>query len=1543
MLVVTFSGRLRYFLMQTRLPNLFQAFSSKFNGISEGRIVFLFLSFCAVFYLASYVNFIGLPNIRTIPWYFIEAWDQSNYYSSAKALARLEFLPQKHYYPIGYPLFASILFWLLDYNAFVVVNISSFLLICFFLLKIYREFMTIWEAILLLTFSFLFQYNLFQHLLMPWTNILVFAFFSVAVAFYKSDNLVSQHKLLGLGLIIGAVFMCRPTDAFVLLFPIYLAVSLQLIVINRSFRGFLTLTMATAILPILVLVFNLAVYGNILSDYVREASRSALNFSNFGQKAFSFFFGGEIAYATKDPMLFKQFPWLVFYLGGVALFFYYRRWKDIIVQACVLSSLGFTVAFAALHPANLMPFGGLRFFMLPIVFMTVPSYLFVRDLVLNFQLWKCAVGFASLLTVVTAFTGVVGLRQVPVAEPSHSYSIGSAAFADRHLSMRTFEFRSPDGKDFRFGQIYLPGFTGNYHQVYSSSDYFYVNKPSNWETTQMESDQRCWDTRIIDLFMVKDWGIFLPLFMGEVSSSNLRVSVPLRYEDTGVSGNVWLFRTEFCLFCGTGNEVEAKARVARKGDILEKTVLYFNSQSSRLYLGAGWSKPEPEFTWTEGKRAEVFLPPAEGRSDVLMTMEIMPLMAGEAVPRQRVQVSVNGYRISSLTLTKSEMQGVQILIPRAILRPDGDNHLEFELPDAQLLKTAGSRYDERRRALAFRRLSFKVIGQDDIRESGTSHTNEILEETFIRFNSDRSRAFLGTGWSKPEPEFTWTEGKRAELILPLAKGDGDLSMTLQLSPFTVGSAVPEQRLNISINGRSVAKVNLKHGGFQQLSLRLPRAALNRNRKNNLVFELPDARSPKELGLSADGRVLALAIHTLRVSPVDSFQTEEGEFHRKRNSQSFGKTDLIEKTLIRFIEPQSHQFLGNGWSDTEAEFTWTLGHRATALLPPTAAEADVYMTMDVSPFIVGNTVPKQRVKLLVNGELVSILAFREAGLYRAYIRIPRRLLRDDLSNELVFDLPDARSPKEIGLSADDRVLALAFKSLRFAEGGLEENKKAITYDFSGGATYRREYLLNISKQAQREAVPDSYLEKTSINLSDPQSRMFLGEGWSITEPAFTWTDDRRAELFLPPTQSESDVLMTMEVRPFVFGHTLPQQRVLVFLNGQIISTLRLREDAFQDITIRLPRALLETYRPWKEAVKRSVWMPSAYWSNDIVFELPEAKSPEEAQLNSDKRQLALAVKSIKFTEDNKKTIARGMASGPTNVLQNTFVRFDKGQPSEFLVSGWEPLAAANYRTIGQRAELALPPAQFDSDLLMTMEVAPFPEQSMNILVNGKLIATRSFVKIVSTRDFFKKNFHRSTIRIPRTALKGDRSNNIVFELPEVELKKGPETPEKTVVFKNIWFTEANPKNNTEPQMKDLGPLAHGRGSYLVSGWLDTGDGVTWSAGSEAVLKLPKVHNQSDLETTLILTTGDMPTKAISRVQVSVNGMEVAVLSMPCQRLSTKQFLVPGEALSSQGQNIMTVRMLRPESARNRKNGGDQFGPPPTLHKIIFRPIGGRSTR
>jgi len=118
------------------------------------------------------------------------------------------------------------------------------------------------------------------------------------------------------------------------------------------------------------------------------------------------------------------------------------------------------------------------------------------------------------------------------------------------------------------------------------------------------------------------------------------------------------------------------------------------------------------------------------------------------------------------------------------------------------------------------------------------------------------------GWSGPEEGFTWTDGNSSELLMKIDKPKSDIIMTAALEPLTVPGKIGKQRVAININGKKAGEWSVNASG--EYKLNIPQDYL-KGSGLNITFELPDAASPLELGVSKDSRKLGLAIKSINLS------------------------------------------------------------------------------------------------------------------------------------------------------------------------------------------------------------------------------------------------------------------------------------------------------------------------------------------------------------------------------------------------------------------------------------------------------------------------------------------------------------------------------------------------------------------------------------------------------------------------------------------------------------------------------------------------------
>ena len=120
------------------------------------------------------------------------------------------------------------------------------------------------------------------------------------------------------------------------------------------------------------------------------------------------------------------------------------------------------------------------------------------------------------------------------------------------------------------------------------------------------------------------------------------------------------------------------------------------------------------------------------------------------------------------------------------------------------------------------------------------------------------------------------------------------------------------------------------------------------------------------------------------------------------------------------------------------------------------------------------------------------------------------------------------------------------------------------------------------------------------------------GWSSPEDGFTWTQGESASLNIPLTKTSSAVALEVNLMPFVVPDKLARQRVLIEVNGDEVGQWELNSRTFQDKTVLLPERILRGTN-----------------SMTLTFKTPDAFSPAQLGLSSDRRRLGIALRDIQI--------------------------------------------------------------------------------------------------------------------------------------------------------------------------------------------------------------------------------------------------------------------------------------------------------------------------
>lgn len=130
-------------------------------------------------------------------------------------------------------------------------------------------------------------------------------------------------------------------------------------------------------------------------------------------------------------------------------------------------------------------------------------------------------------------------------------------------------------------------------------------------------------------------------------------------------------------------------------------------------------------------------------------------------------------------------------------------------------------------------------------------------------NGDAGR-YLLEGWSRPEREWTWTDGNAATLTIPVESTKNSINLKVVSDPFIRPGKIEKQRVNILVNNQKVGEWVFTEFGTQERNIDIPNNLID-NSMLYITFELPDAVSPLELGVSEDPRKLGIAFRSISLS------------------------------------------------------------------------------------------------------------------------------------------------------------------------------------------------------------------------------------------------------------------------------------------------------------------------------------------------------------------------------------------------------------------------------------------------------------------------------------------------------------------------------------------------------------------------------------------------------------------------------------------------------------------------------------------------------
>jgi hypothetical protein len=422
--------------------------------------------------------------------------------------------------------------------------------------------------------------------------------------------------------------------------------------------------------------------------------------------------------------------------------------------------------------------------------------------------------------------------------------------------------------------------------------------------------------------------------------------------------------------------IEAFPRLALALPMAE--ALPLPSARAAAYLGRGWSEGEGDHRWTDDVRAGFVVGPGEPG---ILRMRLRPFLAPPRLLRQRMAVELDGRRLAEASLDDAE-GAVHVF---ALTRRTSPGIVTLDLPDAASPASLDAGTDRRRLGVAAEWVRLDPFPR-------------LALASVLAPGRPEAAPFLGAGWSGAEGAFRWTDGWRSELFLDTPAHTGTL-LDLAVRPFLAPPGVSRQRVEVHADEHRLGTLDLASPEVATHTLLVPAGVLSG--PSVLRFVLPDAVRPAGKGPGAETRRLGIAVHSLRLRPLES---------------------LLPQVRLSLGRDDAAPFLGWGWSGAEGALRWTDGPRSELFFG--LKDRPRVLQLRLRPLLTDSR-PRQRLGLRLNGRDVVTLTLTDSAPAVYSVAMPEDAY--EAENRLELLLPDA----ETGAAGDGRRLGVAVYWVRLA--------------------------------------------------------------------------------------------------------------------------------------------------------------------------------------------------------------------------------------------------------------------------------------------------------------------------------------------------------------------------------------------------------------------------------------------------------------------------------------------------------------------------------
>jgi hypothetical protein len=654
------------------------------------------LAFIAIAYIAAYFAFPATPGNSpdTYPLGWWGWFDQGKYLLSANALIKLDFAPHKHFYPPLYPAIGAIFLKWSTGHMFFAVNLLSLLWLAFTFIRFSDRYIPRYGGVFLFLATIVFNPSIFENFVIPWTSTLSSALIASGIlgsVWMHGVNSGARVKLSAVRVFfvatcLGLLVPTRPLDAVV-----GGVIGLSLVVsywtIRRDTREnvarggyYLLVTIAGSIIgPLLLLCFNIFVFGSPFGGYLQAASANGFFPADLAEKFVSIWLDGFTLYGESNAGLTERFPYLFLSLAGLVWVLVRGDGPLRSAAFAIVSSYILYLPYGDLLPNGLWRYKGIHYFKWTFPFLALFGVLLLKQAYSSWRERNKMVMPLSLIVGIPLL--LLSLHLVVDATPVSASSATNSA-----VILITLPNKELDLIDFK-------GLSGGFLDVYFGSHRLLLDG---------RELKRVRDYRLLPM----SWGVRL-LFIRPVVGHSLEFLPDQKLTRYPGALSAQLGSYRFCL--GALKPFRQPAQHEIVADYVVGEVIDFSQRGvGTLYATRGWSVPEAWGRWSVNRGATIQMRLADPRSHALDLELVMGALVSGSHPCQQVVILVNEKEVARerLCMGKGAEQAIsyKFTLARELMRADGIIEIRFLTPDSISPKMLGLNSDDRVLGIGLRTL-----------------------------------------------------------------------------------------------------------------------------------------------------------------------------------------------------------------------------------------------------------------------------------------------------------------------------------------------------------------------------------------------------------------------------------------------------------------------------------------------------------------------------------------------------------------------------------------------------------------------------------------------------------------------------------------------------------------------------------------------------------------------------------------------------------------------------------------------------------------------